>query len=753
MSLKILIVQSDPQSASQLSRDLKERGDQVVLCADPAEALAAVEAGQPDLVMLDLHFPGNGWLDFLRNLRSQFPAVRVLITNKHPDLQREHQAREQGARVFLREPFNRRWIDQAIRRLDEEAPAGSISQAGASEPPAPASPKTARIPSVRVPVRMKITLPYAILALAFALIGAFIVGQMVLDSVQSRFNDQLTATGKRASDWVVREENRELETLRLLANLTGMAEAIQKADAESLRQLVLPIALNSGEEAVEILDGNGMSVLSLRHKQGGAAGDYTSSRGETLFSQWDFVHQVLLLTVDKGRDKFSGTVDAPWGRMFYVSGPLLASDGTLAGVVMVGRRLDTIVKEIHAETQAEISLYDLQGKPIVSSLYVNTAENPPVETGLAARLLGAKDKISLMRDLNAGDTSYRETLGVWEVRDGQNVGLLGIAEAQVYLVKSSQATQIQVFLLVAGAFLLVIIVGVTLANQITRPLLKVVRASSEVAEGNLEVKVDPKGNDEVAILAHTFNYMVAGLQEGSMYRDLLGRTVSPEVREQLRQTFTSGNLRLEGQEAVATVMMSDIRGFTPLSERVDPATVFKWLNEYFGELVPIIAAGNGVVNKFDGDAILAFFGILPRLLEPQQSAFAACKAAIEMLQAVESLNVRRVERGEPPLATGIGLNTGMITAGGIGTLDRLHYTIIGDTVNTTQRLESLTREVFSSSGVVISHSTYLALGEYRLHFKIDPLGSFAVKGKAEQLMVYRLLPLPEVGHEADSTAE
>jgi adenylate cyclase len=237
--------------------------------------------------------------------------------------------------------------------------------------------------------------------------------------------------------------------------------------------------------------------------------------------------------------------------------------------------------------------------------------------------------------------------------------------------------------------------------------------------------------------------MVVGLQEGSIYRDLLGRTVSPEVREQLRQTFTSGNLRLEGQEAVATVMVSNIRGFTTLAEKADPATVFHWLNEYFREMVPIITANNGVVNKFDGDAMLAFFGILPRLVSPNQSAYAACQTAVQVLSVIERLNLQRVERGEPPLSTGIGINTGMVTAGGLGTSDRLHYTIIGDSVNAAQRLEGLTRQLFNISGAVISQSTYTALGDYRECFRLEPLGPYVVKGRAEQLQIYRLLPLPE----------
>jgi adenylate cyclase len=210
------------------------------------------------------------------------------------------------------------------------------------------------------------------------------------------------------------------------------------------------------------------------------------------------------------------------------------------------------------------------------------------------------------------------------------------------------------------------------------------------------------------------------------------------VRETLRQTFSSGNLRLEGQQALATVLMTDIRGFTSISEAVDAATVFQWLNEYFGQSVPLITAHGGVVNKFDGDAMLAFFGILPRMLSPKQSATAACQAALEVLEAIDGLNMQRRRRGEPPLITGIGINTGVVSAGGLGTSDRLHYTVIGDTVNTAQRIEGLTRDLMQTSGVLISQSTYAALGASAQRFCLEPQGAHQVKGKAEPITVYRL---------------
>jgi adenylate cyclase len=103
------------------------------------------------------------------------------------------------------------------------------------------------------------------------------------------------------------------------------------------------------------------------------------------------------------------------------------------------------------------------------------------------------------------------------------------------------------------------------------------------------------------------------------------------------------------------------------------------------------------------------------------------------------VNARRAERGEPPLATGVGVNTGPVTAGSLGASDRLHYTILGDTVNTTQRLEALTRKLLEATGVLVGQPTYLALGDLRAEFHFQPLGSHAIKGKSEQVELYQLL--------------
>ncbi len=735
MGLRVLLIQSDPQSMQVLGKFFREREDEVWEVSDLEQVEEVIQQRNPNLMLLDIHFPGGDWLVFLKQAHQRYPDLKIILTNKYPDLQREILAAENGVNIFLRQPFTRMWIENALQRVFE--PTAENKRAEAAR----------QLPRVKMPVRIKITLPYLLLALLFALASAYIVSQIVLESVQDRYLNQLIETGRQTADWMVREEDRLLGTLRLVANTQGMADAIQKQDAEALRSLVFPAAVNAGEEAVDVLDTQAISLFSMHLKAGAAAGEYDFSRGDAFFRDMGFVRQTLLLGPDKVGDKYAGLVKAPWADLFYVSGPVYASDGKLVGVVLVGKTVRSMVRQASQDTASETTFYDPSGQPLASSIF-NEKASFPLTSEQASGILGAQDVSSLSRNLNVNQIDYAEILGPWEARGNVTLGVVGTALTQTFLMRTSNATQVEIFILVAAAILLVVGVGLFIANRITRPLVRLATASSQVAQGNLEVKVDSQGNDEVAVLSHSFNYMVAGLQEGSVYRDLLGRTVSPEVREQLRQTFETGNLRLAGQQSVATILMTDIRGFTGISERADPATVLTWLNEYFGRLVPIITAHGGVVNKFDGDAMLAFFGILPKRLTPKQGAYSACKAALEILQAVDELNTQRLAREEPALITGIGINTGVVIAGGLGSNDRLHYTIIGDTVNTAQRLESLTRQVYSTSGILIGQSSAMALGEFGSDFQLYPAGSFAVKGKSDQIKVYRLAPaenrVPEV---------
>ncbi len=745
MANRVLILHPDEKSGHSLAEFFSKRGDNVWRTTTATQAISLIKANNLDLVVIDLHSQGNDWLNLLTTLRQEFPRIRVIATNRYPDVRREFLAKEQGVRVFLREPFASEWIERALNKLDQQPRTSRGKYSGEDI-----------LPRVKVSMRLKITFPYAMLALMFALAAAYLVSRYVMETMQERFTAQLVDAGKLSTDWMVQEENRLLTTLRELANTSGMVKAIQARDTQALRNLVLPNAINQQEEAVDILDMTGASLLSLRHKSNGAVEDYEATQGETLFARLPFVQNVLQGKQDQGRDKFAGLAQVGANNLFYVAGPVLDDNNQPVGVVLVGKTLDTLVKQNRQDTLAQVSLYRKDGAVLASSV-LDSKQLISLDPNSVGQILANQDTASqvrspvptpdqllqrVIRNLAVSSSQYAELLGPWEARGGEDLGVMGVALAQNNLAIPTSFTQVQAFLIVALALIGVIIVGVLLANRVTRPLSKIVTASTRIAHGDLEVKVPSNGNDEVAVVASAFNYMVSGLQEGVIYRDLLGRSVSPEVREAMRTSFASGVLRLEGQSTIATVLMSDIRGFTTLSEKAEPTTILTWLNEYFGELVPIITSHGGVVDKFEGDAMLAFFGILPRPLPPEESAFAACQAAIEILTVVDRINQRRATRGEPPFITGIGINTGNLIAGGLGTADRLNYTIIGDTVNTTQRMQSVTGRL-GESGVVINETTLTALKGRRGDFRFEPLGEQSFPGKLEQLWLYRMLPRSE----------
>jgi class 3 adenylate cyclase/CheY-like chemotaxis protein len=727
MARRILLLQSNLDASQTLAQYFIKKGDQVYTATEVGEAVEVFKQSSIDLVFVDLHLPGRDWLKFLTYVRKVYPRTGVIITNMHPDLRREMQAKERGAGVFLRHPFSPKWIEKALYDLKSQRK--QINKLRRSK---------SYLPKVRVPMRAKITFPYTILALLFAIASIYLVSRYIVESIQDRYVIQLIDTGKLTADWMVREESRILETVRLVANTEGVSEAILDKDAERLRGIVLPIAINYQEEAIEILNTKGVSLLSLYHVEGGGVEDYNVTKGDAQLAGYEFVQNILKGEIDQFGDKYAGLVQVPWGDYFYIAGPIYDEKGKVSGIIAVGKTLSKLSRQIREDTLAHVTIYSREGVFLASTLSLDVGTHS-LPFGVISSVVKNQDKQSNIREITVAGSNYSEIVGPWEVRSGEDIGIVGTALGQNFLTRPTLITRLQVFAIVVLAVIGVITLGLFLAYQITHPLSQIVSAAIEVAKGNFEVKIPSHGNDEVMVLAHAFNYMVSGLQEGFIYRDLLGRTVSPEVREALRHSFASGNVRLEGQSSVATVLMSDIRGFTALSEKEEPTAILKWLNEYFSEVVPAVTSNNGVVDKFEGDSMLAFFGILPTPLAPHESAYQACKAALKMLEIVNSINLKRAERNEPLLITGIGINTGTITAGGLGTSDRLNYTIIGDAVNTTQRIEGFTRG-FGESGIIVSESTLTALRDYRSEFIFKPLGEQALKGKMELLWLYRLFP-------------
>ncbi|MBE0683583.1 MAG: HD domain-containing protein [Anaerolineales bacterium] len=369
---------------------------------------------------------------------------------------------------------------------------------------------------IRVPIRIKLTLPYLILSLILAAAAAYLITQLVLENVEERFNKQLYEAGKISSELIVNYESQLLQTQRLLANAEGVSTAIQSNDPNTLRALTLGIIANDQQEAVEFLDIHGSHVLSVHHRRGANPEEYDFSTGaQTSFTSLEIVQNILAQKNDVTGDKFADLIQTDWGDFLYISGPVYDRQGSLAGVVLVGRSLPTLTADMRAKTFAQITLYDALGQVIYSTLPFprDLASETASLTISFKDISSTKRDISNQRDFTAANIPFSEILGVWEVRGNHELGVLGVALSQNAVVQASANSRWRIFFMLVSANFLIILVGINLANTITRPLIRLVQASVQVSKGDLDVQINSNTNDEISVLTESFNTMVASLNQ------------------------------------------------------------------------------------------------------------------------------------------------------------------------------------------------------------------------------------------------
>ena len=240
-------------------------------------------------------------------------------------------------------------------------------------------------------------------------------------------------------------------------------------------------------------------------------------------------------------------------------------------------------------------------------------------------------------------------------------------------------------LAIAGLAIAITLAGaVRIARRITSPLERLAGAAREVAEGNYGVRVGAVGEDEIAEVAGAFDRMARGLAERDSMRDALGKVASSEVVTQLLR----GQIELGGEEREVTVMFSDIRNFTTISEELTPQQVLAMLNEFLTVIGEVVEKHGGVVDKYLGDGAMALFGAPVTRADDTQRAL---DCALEIRERIEALGPALAARGLPHPEVGIGINTSYVIAGNIGSPSRLNYTVLGDGVNLASRLEGLTK--------------------------------------------------------------
>jgi len=279
-----------------------------------------------------------------------------------------------------------------------------------------------------------------------------------------------------------------------------------------------------------------------------------------------------------------------------------------------------------------------------------------------------------------------------------------------------------VFLIVAS-LVAAVRLSWTVSDSVAAPLVGLTFAMARVERGDLDAACPVVSNDEIGAATEGFNRMLDGLREREAIKETFGRYVAREVRDEI----LAGRVTVEGEQREVTVLFADLRDFTPWVEASEPRQVVRDLNGYFAEMEAAVRAHGGLVLQFIGDEIEAVFGA--PIAAPDHAA-RAVRAAVEMRARLAKWNASRAT----PLRHGIGVHTGAVLAGAIGSRERLSYALVGDTVNLASRIQGLTKDV--GADILVSATTARRLsGEITL----QPLPAMRVKGKTTEVEVFRVV--------------
>ena len=302
----------------------------------------------------------------------------------------------------------------------------------------------------------------------------------------------------------------------------------------------------------------------------------------------------------------------------------------------------------------------------------------------------------------------------------------------------------QNYIILGVSIALSLILLIALAAYVTGPLTRVSNAMQGIIRDNdLSRHVDVEYRDEIGHLANTFNIMIGELNRAyQQIKEFAFKAVLAERNERkirnifqkyvpkdvIDSVFMNPESMLVGQNRVLSILFSDIRSFTTISEGYSPDQLVIDLNKYFELMVDIIISRGGVIDKYIGDAIMAFFGAP---VKHTDDAYQSVMAALEMQETLHKLNEERVAEGKPEFKTGIGINYGVVTVGNIGSEKKMDYTVIGDMVNLGSRLEGLTKQY--RQDVIISESVYRKV---RSRIPCRMVDKVQVKGKTQGESIY-----------------
>lgn len=545
------------------------------------------------------------------------------------------------------------------------------------------------------PHRLK--LHWKILLYSSALLVALIVTMLVYVRAQAaRFvNARLAGDLEQGSERIKAAENEQLDKLRLtaalIASFPSLNALLTTNDVATIRDFLNTYQQqNRGPDLLVVLDPKGKVVARTDEMNA------------------EPIPEAAALWVQPALTGQPGNaIVAVSTGVYNTSAAPAGAGGAVFGFVVAGARIDTnFAAKLKDVSQGEVVIV---GERVLGSTLSGKALPWDARSQWLAET-GGKEGHKVVTLNGERYASYLTPLG-------SEGGPLAISlQSQDRALAPYQ--NIQIGLVALG--LLAAIVGITgsavLARTVTAPVGKLVKGTQQVAAGNFDFRLDIQSGDEIGDLAQSFNTMIQGLRERADMQKFVSQSTVDMIQSSSQKKISAG----ERQQV--TIFFSDIRGFTSMSERLAPEEVVKILNRCLSLQADKVKRFSGDIDKFVGDAVVAVFN-------GEDQVFNAIRCGVEIHKELDACNAEHPN--EEAIRLGIGIVTGEVILGSIGSKDRLDFTVIGSNVNLCARLCSLAE----AGEVLLSESTYQAVKGLISAERLDPLN---VKGFREPVPVYKI---------------
>jgi class 3 adenylate cyclase len=377
-----------------------------------------------------------------------------------------------------------------------------------------------------------------------------------------------------------------------------------------------------------------------------------------------------------------------------------------------------------SQTLAEVATLLDQIEPAYQ--IINNRQREVLDMQLAGQHERANHQLNLLNDIQRTVQNQRESVNS------------KMAAWSHSATKATEQRERGVFWLTIAATTSTVLLGITVAalitNRLSRPVRSLAIAMRDVQQGNLDIQLPVGSADEVGRLTDSFNFFVKELRSKERMKQTFGKYIDPRI---LEHVLAQPGAETAGGRRDMTVSFADLVGFTGLSERLTPLLMVTLLNRHFGLQALAVQEHHGVVDKFVGDSVMAFWG--PPFVKPEEHALLSCRSAQAQSAALDALrrelpDITGLRRDLPAVDLCIGICTGEVVVGNIGSDNTRSYTVIGDTANLAARLERANR-VYGTQ-ILLAETTAQAIGS---QFELREIDTISVKGKTETTQVYELM--------------